>query len=56
MYSHDLRLGSLLRCSASYLKAQMFRIRTEEDMASWIKNRFGGRLYGRFFKTYTEKV
>ncbi len=46
----------LLRCSASYLKAQMFRIRPEEDMASWIKNRFGSRLYGRFFKTYTEKV
>ena len=52
------RLGAweLLRCSASYLKAQVFRIRPEEDMASWIKNRFGGRLYGRFFKTYTEKV
>jgi protoporphyrinogen oxidase len=46
----------LLRCSASYLKAQMFQIRPEEDMASWIKNRFGSRLYVRFFKTYTEKV
>jgi protoporphyrinogen oxidase len=46
----------LLRCSASYLKSQIFPIRPEEDMAAWIKNRFGGRLYWTFFKTYTEKV
>jgi protoporphyrinogen oxidase len=52
----QLGAWELLRCSASYLKAQVFRVRPEEDMASWIKNRFGNRLYGRFFKTYTEKV
>ena len=52
----QLGVWELVRCSVSYLKAQMFRIRPEEDMASWIKNRFGDRLYGRFFKTYTEKV
>ena len=52
------RLGTreLLLCSASYLKAQIFKRRPEEDMATWIRNRFGGRLYRRFFKTYTEKV
>jgi protoporphyrinogen oxidase len=52
----QLGVWELMRCGASYLKAQMFRIRPEEDMASWIRNRFGDRLYARFFKTYTEKV
>ena len=52
----QLGAWELLRCSASYLKAQILQIRPEEDMATWIRNRFGSRLYGRFFKTYTEKV
>ena len=46
----------LLRCSLSYLKAQLCRTRSEDDMATWIQNRFGDRLYRKFFKTYTEKV
>ena len=46
----------VLRCTASYLKSQVCPIRPEEDMAAWIKNRFGSRLYRQFFKTYTEKV
>jgi protoporphyrinogen oxidase len=46
----------LLRCTVSYLKAQLFRTQPEDDMATWIKHRFGDRLYRKFFKTYTEKV
>lgn len=40
----------------SYLKAMIFPIPEEQDLESWLINRFGLRLYKRFFKTYTEKV
>lgn len=40
----------------SYIKAQMFPIKTEVSFEDWISNRFGKRLYNTFFKTYTEKV
>ena len=40
----------------SYLKAACFPIAEEKDLESWLINRFGVRLYQRFFKTYTEKV
>lgn len=40
----------------SYLKAMAFPIAQEKDLESWLINRFGVRLYRRFFKTYTEKV
>ena len=30
--------------------------REEENLEQWVTNRFGKRLYERFFKTYTEKV
>jgi protoporphyrinogen oxidase len=40
----------------SYIKAQIFPIRSERSFEDWISNRFGKRLYNTFFKTYTEKV
>lgn len=40
----------------SYLKAQMFPVKSESTFEDWISNRFGKRLYNTFFKTYTEKV
>ncbi len=40
----------------SYMKAACFPIPHEKDLESWLINRFGVRLYQRFFKTYTEKV
>lgn len=46
----------LLRCATSYLKSQLLPAQPEDDVATWIKNRFGDRLYRKFFKTYTEKV
>lgn len=52
----QLGLVEALRCSLSYAWAQLHRIRPERDLATWIRNRFGQRLFEIFFKTYTEKV
>ena len=41
---------------ASYLKARLFPTRPVRTFEQWISNRFGGRLYRTFFKSYTEKV
>jgi protoporphyrinogen oxidase len=41
---------------ASYLKRQLYPLPIEENLEQWVINRFGGRLYSTFFKTYTEKV
>ena len=40
----------------SYLKARAFPVRPEATLEDFFVNRFGRRLYRRFFKTYTEKV
>lgn len=40
----------------SYAKWQVWPYRSEENLEQWVVNRFGGRLYWHFFKTYTEKV
>ncbi len=40
----------------SYLKAHFLPIKPEATLEDFFINRFGRRLYLRFFKTYTEKV
>ena len=40
----------------SYLKWQVRPHPEEENFEQWVTNRFGGRLFWHFFKTYTEKV
>lgn len=64
-YSYPLRLGNALRnlglatsalVLASYAWRRLFPLRPETSFADWVANRFGRRLYGLFFKTYTEKV
>ncbi|MEL6171104.1 MAG: NAD(P)/FAD-dependent oxidoreductase [Pseudomonadota bacterium] len=45
-----------MRILASYLKWQVRPHRTEDTFEEWVINRFGGRLYMHFFRTYTEKV
>lgn len=40
----------------SYLRAHLFPIKPEVTLEDFFINRFGRRLYRRFFKTYTEKV
>jgi protoporphyrinogen oxidase len=44
------------RILLSYAKWQVFPHRSEESFEQWVINRFGGRLYWHFFRTYTEKV
>ena len=43
-------------CFLSYLKARLFPIKNPRTFAQWVTNHFGKRLFGMFFKTYTEKV
>jgi len=40
----------------SYLRAQLFPEKSEQNFEQWVTNRFGKRLYKIFFKSYTEKV
>ncbi len=40
----------------SYIRARLSPIRPEETLEDFFINRFGRRLYKRFFKSYTEKV
>src|SRR5262249_35102009 len=51
-------LGPLTSASmfASFLHAQLRPVRPEVSFEDWICNRFGRRLFERFFKSYTEKV
>ncbi len=44
------------RCVLSYLKSSLFPVRNPVSFEDWVSNRFGKRLFGIFFKTYTEKV
>jgi protoporphyrinogen oxidase len=43
-------------CVLSYLKARMFPVKDPKSFQDWVSNQFGKRLFGIFFKTYTEKV
>ncbi len=40
----------------SFLRSQFLPIRPEKSLEDFFINRFGRRLYGTFFKDYTEKV
>ena len=44
------------RIMLSYLKWRVRPSKVEENFEEWVINRFGGRLYMHFFRTYTEKV
>lgn len=64
-YHYPLRFGDVLRnfgirdclrAGLAYLAAQLRPTRPERSFADWVSNRFGGFLYERFFRTYTEKV
>ena len=52
----NLGLYESTRMVLSYLKWRVRPHRAEETFEEWVMNRFGGRLYAQFFKTYTEKV
>ena len=64
-YDYPLRAGNVLAnlgpltsvaVLASYVRAQLRPIVPERSFEDWICNRFGRRLFGMFFKSYTEKV
>ena len=64
-YSYPLRPFEALRqlgllesawCGLSYLRARAFPVRNPGNFEDWVTNQFGARLYGIFFRTYTEKV
>ncbi len=52
------KLGAvrMARIGASYLAAQVRRIRPERSLEDFLVNRFGRELYLTFFKDYTEKL
>ncbi|MFM8705763.1 MAG: NAD(P)/FAD-dependent oxidoreductase [Planctomycetia bacterium] len=64
-YAYPLKAGEALRnlgllesarCVASYAKARLFPVKNPRTFEDWVSNKFGKRLFGIFFKTYTEKV
>ena len=40
----------------SYFQSKIVPYPREDTFEEWVSNRFGKKLYGMFFKTYTEKV
>jgi len=64
-YAYPLKAGEALRnlgvveaarCVASYAHARLFPVASPKSFEDWVSNQFGRRLFGIFFKTYTEKV
>ena len=66
-YNYPLKIGNALRnigvyesfrIILSYMKWQVLRSKRdkEESFEEWVTNRFGGRLYMHFFRSYTKKV
>ncbi len=64
-YSYPLKVGNALsnmgiyesvRIGLSYIKWKVRPHPLEENLQQWVVNRFGGRLFQHFFRTYTEKV
>src|SRR5690242_1114101 len=44
------------RCGISFLQSRLFPQKPENNLAAWVSNRFGTRLFKMFFESYTEKV
>jgi protoporphyrinogen oxidase len=64
-YSYPLRAFEALAnlgvwestlCVLSYIRARLSPVRDPTSFHQWVANQFGERLFGIFFKTYTEKV
>jgi protoporphyrinogen oxidase len=53
---NNLGILEATRCVASYAYARCFPVRDPKSFEDWVSNKFGRRLFGIFFKTYTEKV
>jgi protoporphyrinogen oxidase len=64
-YNYPLKAFEALRnlgifesalCMVSFAWAKAFPIKDPRSFHDWVRNQFGERLFGIFFKTYTEKV
>ncbi|MEK8091351.1 NAD(P)/FAD-dependent oxidoreductase [Methylocystis sp. IM3] len=64
-YAYPLKAFEALRnlglvesalCMASFGYAKAFPVKAPRTFHEWVRNQFGERLFGIFFKTYTEKV
>jgi len=53
---YNLGLYETVRILLSYMKWRMKPHPEVQTFEQWVTNRFGGRLFLHFFKTYTEKV
>ena len=53
---NNLGIVEATRCVASYAYARCFPVPEPKSFEDWVSNKFGRRLFGIFFKTYTEKV
>src|SRR5258706_12072609 len=49
-------ISGTIRCVLSYLWVRVHPPKDRTTFEGWTASRFGWRLYGMFFKTYTEKV
>jgi protoporphyrinogen oxidase len=52
----NLGLWESTRCMLSYFRWKAFPHQDVRSFDQWVTNQFGSRLFGIFFKTYTEKV
>lgn len=52
----NLGLYEAFRIVVSYMKWQVRPYKEQESFEQWVINRFGGRLYMHFFRSYTQKV
>lgn len=52
----NMGLYESIRILLSYMKWHVMPHREEENFEQWVTNRFGGRLFWFFFRTYNEKV
>tara|TARA_R110002110_G_scaffold144321_2_gene333410 strand:- start:941 stop:2440 length:1500 start_codon:yes stop_codon:yes gene_type:complete len=52
----NIGLYETFRIIISFAKWKVRPYRTEKTFEQWVINRFGGRLYMHFFRSYTEKV
>ncbi len=52
----NLGVVEAVRCVASYFYSRMRPRTPVKSFEDWVTNAFGSRLFGVFFKTYTEKV
>ncbi|WP_299520930.1 FAD-dependent oxidoreductase [Winogradskyella sp.] len=52
----NLSISTIVSVLYYYIKQQIIPIKNPRSFEDWVTNRFGKKLYGIFFKNYTEKL